>query len=242
MIKNAIKAVINKCGYEIRRLQPLPSGQDWVIDMQRLLSNIKAPVIFDVGANVGEVSTRLAAAFPPPARIYAFEPAESTFAQLTATCAAFTHVKSMQFALGAHVGKSSLYHGINSQLNRLAPAGQLGDGTTEEVETTTVDALAQQMGWDTIDLLKTDTEGFDVDVLNGAAGLLQRGAIRAIVSEVTFDAKSTWHTHFDAVSACLNPQGFCLYGIYDCMRWGIRLSYCNVLFLHEADFHGSGQP
>jgi FkbM family methyltransferase len=207
-----------------------------------LLQNIEASVIFDVGANVGEVSARLAAAFPPPARIQAFEPATSTFTQLSAACAAFPHVQPRQLALGTRIGKSSLYHGINSQLNRLAPAGQLGDGTTEEVETTTVDALAQQMGWDTIDLLKTDTEGFDVDVLNGAAGLLHRGAIRAIVSEVTFDAKSTWHTHFEAVSACLIPQGFCLYGIYDCMRWGVHLSYCNVLFLHEADFHGSSQP
>jgi hypothetical protein len=37
MIKNALKAAARVCGYEIHKAQPLPTGQDWVIDARRLL-------------------------------------------------------------------------------------------------------------------------------------------------------------------------------------------------------------
>jgi len=51
------------------------------------------------------------------------------------------------------------------------------------VEATTIDAYMAQAGIDTIDLLKIDTEGFDINVLRGAKGALGRGAIKAIQFE-----------------------------------------------------------
>jgi len=66
--------------------------------------------------------------------------------------------------------------------------------------------------------------------------LLQQGAIKTIVCEVTFDLVSDWHTRFDEVRELLTPHGYILFGIYECVRWGAHLRYCNVMFVREADF------
>ena len=236
MFKALLRRAARSCGYEIRKVQPSPAGRDWIVDLGRLLPTSPAPVLFDVGANVGVVSQRLAGAFPAPARIFAFEPAAATFTQLVAALSGHPHVQCQHLALSEKPGRFRLYHGINSQLNRLAPVGTLGDNTHEDVEVSTVDDVAGQLGLARIDVLKIDTEGFEVEVLRGAAGLLQCSAIRAIVAEATFDLASDRHTRFDEIRALLVPRGFYLHGIYDCELWGAHLKFANVLFLHEAAF------
>lgn len=236
MLKELLRRAGQIAGYEIRKLPSPTPERDWIADLQHLLRWVHAPVIFDVGANVGSVTTRLAAAFPAPACIHAFEPAAKTAVQLALNLAVHSHVRVHQLAVGDRPGRLSLYHGINSQLNRLAPAGALGNGTAEEVDVVTVDQVMGQLSLEHIDVLKTDTEGFDDAVLRGAAKALQRGGLRAIISEATFDVESNWHTRFDDIRQHLAPRGFCLHGVYDCEHWGVHLKYCNVLFLREADF------
>ncbi len=233
MLKTLIRQLARRCGYEIRRAQPPAPGTDWVLDSRRLTSGIAAPVVFDVGANVGDIAIRLANTFPPATSIHAFEPALATYNQLVSRAARFDGVVCHQCALGAQASVQRLYHGINSQLNRLAPADPLGDGTDEEVPVDTVDAFAASAGIDRIHVLKTDTEGFDVAVLRGAGGLLQRRAIDVVVSEASFDGVSDWHTRFDDVRDLLEPHGFRLFGVYDVERWGRHLKYCNVLFVRQ---------
>jgi FkbM family methyltransferase len=232
-LKHLVRRATNLCGYEFKRLQPLPSGRDWIVDVGRVLTTTKPRVVFDVGANVGEVSLRLAVAFPPPARIFAFEPAASTFRTLKSRLTPYAHVHCLHTALGQQPGRLKLYHGINSQLNRLSTSGATGDGTFEEVEVSTIDAVADRFAVDSIDVLKTDTEGFDASVLQGALGLLKRGAVRAIISEATFDLQCELHTRFDDIRAVLAPYGFYLHGIYDVEHWGEHLKYANVLFLRK---------
>jgi len=236
MFKSLLQHVARAFGYEIRKIQPLASGRDWIVDLQQLLRAERAPVIFDVGANVGQTSLRLATAFPAPAGIFTFEPASATFAQLATALAPHPHVHPCQMALGDKPGRLRLHHGLNSQLSRLVPIDTIATGTYEEVEVSTLDQVVARFALDRIDVLKTDTEGHDGAVLRGASGLLQRGAIRAVVSEATFDTANELHTRFDEIRAQLEPHGFCLHNIYDCVHWDHHMKYCNVLYLHEADF------
>lgn len=242
MLKKILQSAARSLGYEIRRIQPPAPGCDWILDLQRLLRADRAPVIFDVGANIGQTSARLAAAFPAPAALYAFEPAAATFAQLAATALAHPHLHVAQLALGDQPGRLRLHHGLNSQLSRLVPVAALGTGTHEEVEVATLDQTATRLHIDRIDVLKTDTEGYDAAVLRGAAGLLHRGAIRAVLSEVTFETTGAVHTRFDEVRSLLEPHGFCLHNLYECEHWGCRMKYCNALFLLESAFAAPGEP
>lgn len=236
MFKHLIKSTVRSLGFEIRRPLPPAPGQDWIADLQRLFHPRPATVIFDIGANVGQTSLRLATAFPPPATIVAFEPASATFAQLSTAVARFAHVLPQQFAVGDQPGRLRLHHGSNSQLNRFVPVASVSANTHEEVTVTTVDAAARTLGLVRIDLLKTDTEGYEGAVLRGASGLLQQGGIRAVLAEASFESAPDLHTSFDEIRALLEPHGFCLHRIYDCEHWGLRLKFCNVLFLHEASF------
>ena len=58
-----------------------------------------------------------------------------------------------------------------------------GNTVSHTVETTTIDTYMAQAEIDAIDLLKIDTEGFDINVLRGAKDALRRGAIKAIQFE-----------------------------------------------------------
>src|ERR1700704_3212611 len=62
------------------------SGEEWVLShfVGPKCADLKEPVIFDVGANIGEYSICIVHHIPR-ARVYAFEPSNSVYQQLTET-------------------------------------------------------------------------------------------------------------------------------------------------------------
>jgi len=239
MFKSPLRYLIRRLGYDIHRTQPPPVGIDWIRDLASLEPIRTSAAVFDVGANVGLVSQRFRSALPASVAIHAFEPAYATFQTLRDRLAGQPSVTCHCAALSNASRTARLFHGQNSQLNRLSPTGMLGDDTSEEVAVSTVDAVCAAAGIETIGILKTDTEGFDVPVLQGARGMFERQAVRAIVSEATLDRQSDWHTTFDDIRDYITPLGFDLYGIYDCERWGYHLKYCNAVFVHRDFFKGA---
>lgn len=234
-MKILLKRTAALLGYEIHRRRPPAPGTDWLADLQRLLHGRTAPVLCDVGANRGDVSVRLAQSFPAPARIFAFEPARETFSALAARMAGDPHVHVEAIALGREAGPSTLQHGPNSETNRVADPSAPGTGSSEPIAMDTLDGVAARLGLARIDFIKTDTEGHDLAVLQGGTGLFQRGAIDAVLSEVTFESPADWHSSFEAIRDFLIPLGFCLHGIYEPVNWELRLKYANVLFVRESD-------
>lgn len=69
-----------------------------------MLADFSAPVVCDVGANIGDVTTRLAAAFPPFARIVAVEPAGEVFPRLRPNTELHSHGQAFQLAFGCYHG------------------------------------------------------------------------------------------------------------------------------------------
>lgn len=67
----------------------------------------------------------------------------------------------------------------------------------EEVAVGTVDTFAREFGVEEISLLKTDTEGFDAEVLRGAKSMISSGRIFLILIEVGFSKYDAGHTLFD---------------------------------------------
>lgn len=143
--------------YEIGRL-PLPP----------------APVVCDVGANVGFFSWRVHAV-RPGATVLAFEPASANASRLQRVFALQgINGEVCPVACGRESGMATLYL-RNSVTHSLDPAWHTdldrGSGS-EEVALTTLDAECDRRGLAGIDLLKIDTEGAEVDVLVGASGIL----------------------------------------------------------------------
>jgi len=201
-------------------------------------------VLFDVGANDGSY-TRYLRQIAPEARIHAFEPHPTTFGILRARAAA-PGVTLVNMALSDTAGTMRLFDFADADGSSQASLAQasLGmfarDTVSHSVEVTTIDAYMTRAGIATIDFLKIDTEGFDINVLRGAAGALGRRAIRAIQFEfIPADiAMRVTMRDFFAVLAGYRLFRLCLNGAlmplrrYDVKRCEVYVTH-NIIALPE---------
>jgi FkbM family methyltransferase len=155
----------------------------------------QALTFFDVGANRGDFSLRLAYEWPQ-AQIWAFEPSAATFERLRqrlATCPKTVsgRIQPCQLALGgADQRGPMLLHdfGIDT-LSSLHPrtaftaSHGLAAIASTHVDCLPGDAFCEQHGITQIDLLKVDTEGHDLQVLGGFQSLLKAGQVKAVLVE-----------------------------------------------------------
>jgi FkbM family methyltransferase len=157
-------------------------------DIERLAAAWHTPLstILDIGANNGSSALELAARFPT-ARIFSFEPHPTTYTQLTAATAGHPRIHTTNSAVGATPGTLPMSVYTESRVNTLKPSfhepGRFETTPPIDVPVTTVDVFCTQHVIPAIDLLKIDTEGFDLHVLHGASDILQRGAVRFLYVE-----------------------------------------------------------
>lgn len=122
----------------------------------------KNATVVDGGANIGVFSI-FAAQKHPDATIYAFEPTPSTFKKLQANTAKYPNIKCFNYALGAENGEVSIVDLGNFDGRNYIGAGGI------PVEMKTIDSLNIPM-----DFLKMDTEGYEADILKGAAETIKK--------------------------------------------------------------------
>jgi FkbM family methyltransferase len=210
----------------------LPVGFDLVADISRIRPFASLRTVVDVGANVGDW-TLDHLDHAPGATFYCFEPSADTYATLSGRMARRARVRTFQAAVGGAPGTARLYHiGTSVERSLHAPVAEQGDVAAEDVPVLTLDGFAVANGLTHVDLLKSDTEGFDGEVLAGARGLLQRQAIDFIFVEVNFSKDDAGHSDFDAIAAQLGEHGYRPIGFYDVHLWGPLwfVAYLNVLF------------
>ena len=86
---------------------------------------------------------------------------------------------------------------------------------------------------DGIDILKMDVQGWELELLQGAEGLLRDRRIRFIYSEVGFRRDSSDMQHFCSLNDVLEQRGYWLCGFYQPFRWGADkryLGFSNALY------------
>lgn len=170
-------------------------------------------VILDVGANVGQTIIGLRRHIGSP-RILAFEPVAATFAELSKHTANTPNVKCFRQALGAEPGSLTIHHhATRSSMSSFHPWWEAK--SSEDVPVSTVDAVLESEGIDRVHLLKIDTEGYEMEVLKGAAGALGDGRIAIIQVEVGLDPRVWAWTCFEDVRQLLAPAGYFLHGFYE---------------------------
>ena len=133
------------------------------VTLRRWLRGIDRPVFVDVGANTGVYSSMLIDAFPD-CRLVAVEPHPSNFQRLRDALP--PQVETIQAAVGAEQTELKLF-------DRADVDGSSHASLYKEVIT----QLHQQT---TVDLLKIDTEGHELEVLKGAAELLRSHSVSFI--------------------------------------------------------------
>ena len=147
--------------------------------------NSPNPVLFDVGANVGEYANLLAEVFGQEARIYAFEPSTPTWEVLKSKLV-HPNIEAVNLGLSHAVEHVKLYR--SQELSSLASVypRQFQNEKLDQYEMvslTTLDQFCAERGIDKIDFLKVDVEGHEIKVFEGATQMLARRAIRFIQFE-----------------------------------------------------------
>jgi len=154
----------------------------------RLLQRFPTCVVVDVGANTGQYS-ELVRELGPQAIIHAFEPHPAAFAglvQLAARIDAAAHplelgvvrgeVELFDYADTPGSQHASLFREVIEHVHRRPSASW-------KVCCETLDAVAVEYGLEKIGLLKVDTEGNELSVLQGARRLIASGSIDVIQFE-----------------------------------------------------------
>jgi len=186
LAEKSIKRLLALSGYVVARSERF--GIDPFSDITKLAEEWGEPlrVFFDVGANDGGTAEKALCVFPA-AKVFSFEPHPRTFKDLTAKVSS-KRFHSFNLALGAKNGKVELFEYDNSYVNSLVPNAAFAvrhktDAHAIQVNCDTVDNFCRDHSIESIDVLKIDTEGFDLVVLEGAAKMLRRRSIRFIYFE-----------------------------------------------------------
>ncbi len=164
---------------------PSVSGEKWFLE--NYLKNIKSGVVIDVGANVGNYTTDVLT-LAPGLNVYAFEPHPVTFLKLARKLESFNNVKTINKGLSSKKSALNLYDYQESDGSSHASLYEdviteihgAGFAAAYKVELIVLDDFIDSEGIDEIELLKIDTEGNELLVLQGGSKAIESGKIKAI--------------------------------------------------------------
>lgn len=239
IMKKFLLRYIRRCGYDLHAL-PLQSLslRDLHYDLPQLVGKAD-PLIFDIGVNKGQTIEKMTAIFPK-CRLRAFEPDIELASKLEANYAT-PLIKIEPFALGAKVCQNQFFRYENNELNsflELTPdqgnpfaAVQVKSQSTVKVDT--VDDYCRANGIQAVDVLKIDTQGFDLEVLKGAEALLAARAITVVLVEVNFMTLYKSQCTAGQLIDWLGSLGYAPLAFYEQVRLKHALSWVNACFVRS---------
>lgn len=187
--------------------------------------------VVDAGANIGQMTSLMAVRVGPAGTVTCFEPHPEVFSELQANVAHWRDgagtgkISERRLALSDQAGTAVLTTPPDFEENRgtawIPETGTeaASGGKSFSIETVRLDDLPDLP--ERIGLLKMDVQGHEINVLRGAAGRIERHAIRDILFEEEGDYAAP-------TIAYLRARGYTIF------RLGRTFS---GVFLHPADEH-----
>lgn len=191
-------------------------SKDEVADLSCLWRSKDPQVILDVGANVGFMTWQFSKIFKN-AIIYSLEPDPVAFQVLKARQGKNPRVRIFPIAASDREGILSFVQrqaSCTSSLLDSAKVDEADDAKSIQVKATTIDHFCAEQSLRHVDFLKIDTEGADLQVLRGAAGMLESGSIDVVMAEALFMPTYQGQAMFDEIAAFLRHHGFCIFNVY----------------------------
>ncbi|HUA54631.1 MAG TPA: FkbM family methyltransferase [Candidatus Sulfotelmatobacter sp.] len=192
-------------------------------EIVRQLVDRADPVIFDVGANIGNTVEVYRTLFEQCV-IHAFEPDSRMFAALQSRLGGLDRVILNRAAVGETAGTAVLHRTTHAESGSLlalnsdswwGKALDIRPAGTETVPVETIDRYCAAQGVAEIDFLKLDVQGFEPECLRGAGAMLGAGRIRVIQAELVYHGLYERTTRFIDLESLLDPFGYRLFTIHD---------------------------
>jgi FkbM family methyltransferase len=127
-----------------------------------------AKTVVDIGANIGAASIHFALNYTE-ARIFAFEPCPATFQLLKQNVAAFPQIESFDFGLFDRDCELPLHLGNTDGITNSIGQSSLNGGESVAVRLRNIRDFLQARAIGEIDVLKIDTEGCELPILESIA-------------------------------------------------------------------------
>jgi FkbM family methyltransferase len=237
-VKHFTKLAALKLGLEIHRAGEF--GGDPFLDMRRLTPATR-PVIFDVGANLGQSVRLFRWHFARPI-IHCFEPGRHAFQKLHHKTTKIPDLVVNNMALGSESCSAVFTENTSSEMSSFLKLGPDGWGKTTNcmVDVGTLDDYCVHNSIRVVDILKIDTQGFELQVLRGGEKLIAQHRIGLIFLEITFSKMYESLPRLDEIYRYLVDRGFSLVTFYRfCYQRG-RAGWTDALFAAETKLGAPG--
>lgn len=170
--------------------------------------DLRHGLVVDIGANEGAFSAGVLAV-APDAEIIAAEPGPAPRSRMQARLGALPNVTIHDVAVSAVSGTAMLHltaHDHNASLH--VPRPEMREAGELEVRTVTLDELVDDR---TVDVLKIDVQGSEMDVLGGGDATLAR--TRSVLIEMNFFSQYEGDATFTTLHAEMERRGFSLVNV-----------------------------
>jgi FkbM family methyltransferase len=210
---------LRRLGYELHPYTPGPAPYEEDMRRAKLLRSEAIDLVLDVGANVGQYAQRLRRAGYEQ-RIVSFEPLAAAFTELQQAAARDPLWESRRLALGDTDGSAEIHVAANSWSSSLLDLGQRHLASAPDsayTGTETVPVARLDSVWDELVregervFLKLDVQGFEMHVLRGAEGHLER--VAGVQAELALTSLYEGDTPWREVIDHLERRGFELAGL-----------------------------
>jgi FkbM family methyltransferase len=194
---NAYRDVIDLAGHRMELW--LDDNIDFLIwvygyyeihESRMFLSILKPDDVFvDVGANIGYYTILAASRLSETGKIFAFEPVSSTFFRLNRNVQSIEFVEPFQMACGDEDGLVEIYvsdfkaNGQSGSSRILSPLND-NPNLKEKVPLIRLDTFFRKKGLTKVDLIKIDTEGYELKVLKGSEEIIRNNKDIKILVEM----------------------------------------------------------
>ena len=214
MIVKLFKDYLYKKGYKINKVSKLDIlNENHLIAIKKSIGN--NPVLFDIGANNGQTVTKFRKVLTD-SYIHSFEPSKLCFKILSETHINTENLKINNKAVGNEKGSLVFNEYSASSLNSLLKRSFTKSSIIDNypVEIITVDDYCTENKIEKINLLKTDTEGFELNVLKGANRMFDENKIQFVYVEIFFFENYIGQSSFGDIYNLLINKGYNLVRFY----------------------------
>lgn len=232
MIKKTLKSFLQKLGYKISKIEVFNNPYE---DIKRLLNNKPIPIIFDVGANIGQSINQFLNYFPK-SEIYSFEPGTNPFLELSTKYNNMENIHLENIAIGSEIKKKEFLENEYSDMSSFLEIDRLGWGKISkkiQIDITSIDNYCKTNGIANIDVLKSDTQGFELEVYKGAIQMMKSNNIHLAYFEFIFSDMYKELPSFHEIYKLLTDNNFRLVNFYDFHYQEGMLSWVDLLFVNS---------
>lgn len=167
-------------------------------------------VVLDVGACIGYYTKIFDAHLGQEGRLIAFEPESDNYKDLQKIKTFKNNVVLENKAVSNFIGEAALFIGPHQGWHSLKQIDRFNKkDRIQRVQVTTIDEYLSSVGLSYANIIKMDTEGADLEVLQGAAKTIDNSPCMVILAEIHIDH----NIDLEGIFNFLIGKGFCIYDI-----------------------------